>query len=390
VLCVPGAETRLLHEAGSGTGPLAEVAAALREAGDAGLVLAGPRLAGGRGAGAAAAWSFAAGAGARFAYVTRRANDRGALLAGVHPRLLPGGRRFEDPAARAEVEQVWGPVMAPDEGRNQHDILRAAAAGELDVLFLIGVDPLTDHPDADLARRALDNVPVKIVQSLELGSLEPYADAFLPAAPFVEKDGHVTTWEGRGQRIRPARPVEGISRPDWEIFVGLAEALGDDLGFGTLDELHEEMGLVLAPSDGAARTGTTMATGYGEPSVPEGAVLLCTYPLLVDEGRLSERADELKAALEEEAFVEVHPSDAAIFGLTDGGRAVVRTETGEAELPVRVTEHVASGVAFVPFNNPGLRANVLLSGSFTTTATFEAVAAPDAGAEASAPEEVPA
>ncbi len=28
----------------------------------------------------------------RFQYVTRRANDRGALLAGVHPSLLPGGR----------------------------------------------------------------------------------------------------------------------------------------------------------------------------------------------------------------------------------------------------------------------------------------------------------
>ena len=38
--------------------------------------------------------------------------------------------------------------------------------------------------------------------------------------------------------------------------------------------------------------------------------MLFTYPLLVDEGRLSEGADELKAALEDEAFVELHPADA--------------------------------------------------------------------------------
>ena len=43
--------------------------------------------------------------------------------------------------------------------------------------------------------------------------------------------------------------------------------------------------------------------------------LLFTYPLLVDEGRLSERADELKAALEDEAFVEIHPDDAAARGV---------------------------------------------------------------------------
>ena len=73
------------------------------------------------------------------------------------------------------------------------------------MLFLIGVDPLRDYPDAALVRRALENVPVKVVQSLELGALEPYADAFLPAAAFLEKDGHVTTWEGRAQRLRPVR-----------------------------------------------------------------------------------------------------------------------------------------------------------------------------------------
>ncbi len=105
--------------------------------------------------------------------------------------------------------------------------------------------------------------------------------------------------------------------------------------------------------------------------------MLVTYPLLVDEGRLSERADELKAALEDEAFVELHPADAASLGVADGGRAIVRTEAGEAELPVVVTEHIAAGVAFVPFNQPGLAANTLLSGQMVARATISAA---DAGA----------
>jgi len=382
ILCRPGEEPWLL-DGGSDHADIAAALEALAGAGEEGLVLAGPRLADHR----SAVWwasQAASKAGASFAYVTRRANDRGALVAGVHPTLLPGGRSFGGPEDRAEVEAVWGPIMATEGGRNWRGILEACANREIDVLFLIGIDPLRDYPDAALALLALQNVEHTVVQSLELGSLGPFADAFLPAVPFLEKDGHVTTWEGRSQRLRPVRGPEGISLPDWEIFATFGLAAGGDLGFETLDELHEEMGRLLAPQ---APHGTWIGEAGTAPlPVEEGRVRLVTYPLLVDEGRLSERADELKAALEHEPFLEVHPDDAAAFGLTDGGRAVVRTDAGEAELAVRVTPHIAQGAAFVPFNQPGLAANTLLSGSFTTVATLEPVAVE---AEAVA-EEVPA
>jgi NADH-quinone oxidoreductase subunit G len=387
--CRPGDEAWLLEpEGGEPRVEVAGVVAALRDAGERGLVIAGPRLSATWG-GVAAAQRLASSTGARFAYATRRANDRGALATGVHPSLLPGGRRFGVDDDRAEVEALWGPILAADEGRNWRGILEACAAREVDVLFLIGVDPLRDYPDAALARRALENVPRKVVQSLELGSLAPFADAFLPAAPFLEKDGHVTTWEGRSQRLRPIRGPRGISLPDWEIFASLALAAGGDLGFETLDELHDEMGRLLAPRERDA-TRFDALPGAAPIALADGELALFTYPLLVDEGRLSQRSDELKAALEDEAALEVHPEDAATRGLADGGRAIVRTAAGDAELPVRVTEHLAAGSVFVPFNQPGFSANILLSGTFTTAATVEAVepagdaetAAADAGVSA--------
>jgi NADH-quinone oxidoreductase subunit G len=357
VLCAPGDEARLL--AGGADLVMDEALAALGEAGADAIVIAGERP-----GVADAALAAAAAAGARATYVTRRANDRGALRAGVHPSLLPGGRAVGD---ADEVEAVWGPIFDREPGRDTNAILRACAEREIDVLFLVGVDPLRDVPDAALARRALQNVPIKVVQSLELGDLETFADAFLPAAAFIEKDGHVTNWEGRGQRLRPIRGALGIGLPDWEIFASLALACGGDLGFETLEELHEEMGRVLAP--GAPRT----VPPAPAPTPSADGLRLFTYPLLVDEGRLSERADELKAALQEPAFVEVHPADAEAFGIADGGRVVVRTDAGRAELEARVTDDVASGAVFVPFNQPGLAANELLSGELTTGVTLEAV-----------------
>jgi len=56
------------------------------------------------------------------------------------------------------------------------------------------------------------------------------------------------------------------------------------------------------------------------PVTPPGGdgLTLLTYPLLIDEGRLTEGADELKQALEEPAFVELHADDASARGLVDG------------------------------------------------------------------------
>ena len=366
ILAAPGEALALLDADGpTGNADFDAAASALREAGDAAVVIAGERLAERLG-GAESAMALAFEAGARFTYVTRRANDRGALRAGVHPRLLPGGRTAED--GLDEVEAVWGPVMNRVPGRDSHAILQACADGKIDVLLLVGVDPLRDATDADLALRALQNVPYKVVQGLELGSLEPFVDAFLPAAPFLEKTGHVTTWEGRGQLMHPVRGTEGISLADWEIFASMALACGGDLGFETLEELHEEMAGLLAPRE------VMLAVGAPETDRAADGLRLFTYPLLVDEGRLSDRADELKAALAQEPFVEIHPADADGLGIVAGARAVVRTAAGAAELPARVTEDVARGSVFVPFNQAGFAANALLSGSFTAEVTLEPIA----------------
>jgi NADH-quinone oxidoreductase subunit G len=373
-LCRPEHQTYVLERIHDGDDEAetfeGRVAAALREAGAEAVVIAGERLAE-HPLAADVALSVAQRFGARFAYVTRRANDRGALRAGLHPALLPGGRRVSNVGERGEVEAVWGPLSTADPGRPARQILEACARREVDVLFLIGVDPLRDFPDARLARRALANVRYKVVQGLELGELEPYADAFLPAAAWSERDGHVTDWEGRSQRMRPVRGPLGLSRPDWEIFAGLAEAMGRELAFASLEDLQEEAAGLLALR--AVPVRSTAWTGTGRPQLL-GDLTLFAYPLLVDEGRLVEGATELKAALEDDAFAEMHPADAEKRGVQDGGRVRVKTEAGELTLPVRVTQGVAAGSVFVPFNQRGSPANAVLAGGFVGPVVVERLA----------------
>ncbi|MFM8944703.1 MAG: molybdopterin dinucleotide binding domain-containing protein, partial [Actinomycetota bacterium] len=118
------------------------------------------------------------------------------------------------------------------------------------------------------------------------------------------------------------------------------------------------------------------------PPAPGDGLTLFSYPLLVDAGRLARGADELHAALGEPAFLELGIADAERLGLADGSPARVRTAAGEATLPVRVREHVAPGTAFVPFNNPGLRANTLLAGSHAIGVEVAAAEAAVVGGDA--------
>jgi NADH-quinone oxidoreductase subunit G len=224
--------------------PEDRIRAALEEAGSEAVVLAGPRLLDTPGA-VSEVMQIAQEMRAKFALVCRRANDRGALGAGLHPELLPAGLVVAGEEDRGALEKVWGASIPADPGRDTREILQAAADREIDVLFIVGSDPLTDFPDAALAQRALENVRYKVVVDISAGAMGIYADAMLPAAPYLEKNGHYTDWEGRSQRLRPVRSPTGLARSEWEIFQALSEAMGAEMGFHSLDDLHEEMAKVL-------------------------------------------------------------------------------------------------------------------------------------------------
>ena len=197
-------------------------------------------------------------------------------------------------------------------GRSAREILEACADREVDVLFLVGADPLRDVPDAELARRALSNTPAQ-GRAVARARRARAVRGRVPAGRRLGRAGGPPHGLGGPPAADAAvRTPAGVSRPDWEIFAGLAEAMGRPLGFGTIEDLRAEAAGLLEPRTVNPRT--TAWTGTGPPK-RLGELTLLSYPLLVDEGRLSEGAAELKAALGDEAFLEVHPEDAEKRGL---------------------------------------------------------------------------
>src|SRR5690606_34732152 len=89
----------------------------------------------------------------RFLSALRRGNVHGALDMGLAPGLLPG-RTDLDAGGQWYRDAGWASVPS-SRGLDTTGILQAAAGGKLDVLILVGADPLTDFPDSQLATKAL-------------------------------------------------------------------------------------------------------------------------------------------------------------------------------------------------------------------------------------------
>jgi NADH-quinone oxidoreductase subunit G len=248
-------------------------------AGDGIVVVLGRTSLAERGESVAAAASTLAAAwpGARFLPVLRRANVHGALDMGLSPGLLPGRVTLDAAAEWYEADDAWGLVPeAP--GRDTRAILEAAAAGEVEVLFLLGADPLSDFPDRDLAKRGLAGArSVICVDTLRNASTD-HARIVLPAAAFGERAGTTTNCEGRVSRLAQKIVAPGVAWPDWMIASEIATFLGADLGFESLEAIAEEIER-LAPSHRGLTRVVLSSPGAADgvvlplPEVPVGTLL---------------------------------------------------------------------------------------------------------------------
>jgi NADH-quinone oxidoreductase subunit G len=158
--------------------------------------------------------------------------------------MLPGRTTLDH--GRGALAGHW-PTVPATRGLDATGILRAAAAGELDVLVLLGSDPLCDHPDRTLAQAALAQVPHVVALDRFVTESVTHADVILPVAGLAESEGTTTNVEGRVSRLKQSVTPPGTARPDWMIGVDLAWLLGHDLGLDTAEQIRAEM-VALAPS----------------------------------------------------------------------------------------------------------------------------------------------
>ena len=121
-------------------------------------------------------------------------------------------------------------VLPAKGGLDTQAILKAAKAGKLDVVYLLGADEI------DMA--SLGNAFV-IYQGTHGDAGAHRADVILPGAAYTEKSAIYVNTEGRPQMTDRAIFPPGDAREDWAIIRALSAVLGKTLDWDALSEVRD-------------------------------------------------------------------------------------------------------------------------------------------------------
>ncbi len=321
-------------------------------------------------------------------------NVQGACDLGALPNVYPGYQKVVDDAARAKFEKAWDVKLDNKVGLTVVEMIKAAYAGKVKALYIMGENPMVSDPDLNKVEKALESLDFLVVQDIFLTPTAKLADVVLPAASFAEHEGTFTNTERRVQRLYKAIDAPGDAREDWRIVCDIAGRLGYQMSYDCPADIMDEIALVTPiyggmgyerlngvglqwPCLDKSHPGTKFlhqdkfARGLGKffpvefkapPEWPDAE-----YPLILTTGRMlfhfhtgsmTRRAKALDEHIPE-GMVELNPADAKRLGITHNERVKVSSRRGEISIKAQVTDKVGEGVVFIPFHFAESAANTL-------------------------------
>ncbi len=318
-----------------------------------------------------------------------KGNAFGAALAGLLPDAGPGGRALAE--VQGDLKTTWDRAIATEPGMTAPEIIDASGQGRLDVLYVVAADPATDAPDRARWNEARSRLPFLVVQDAFLTQTAQMADVVLPALVAPEKDGTVSSIEGRIQRLRAAVPGPGQARADWGIFAALAARMGALLAYSGWEEIFNEMRTLIPALAVDARVppmGARTDRGPTPLRPPAGTragaangefpLVLIPGDVLFDRGAMTARSTAI-ADLAGEPWVLMHPDDAAQVRVAAGEAVVLQSPRGAAAVRVKLSTALLPGQVFLPRGYDGVPANALEDLAEAVTRVRAIALAPVAG-----------
>ncbi len=340
-------------------------------------------------------------------------NVQGASDSGAMPFHYPGYMEVDRPENATRWEQAWNIEpggLSRKRGLTTTEILSHVRPGGVRSLYIMGENPMMTEPNLNVTRHHMEQLEFLVAQDIFINESGAFADVFLPATSWAEKEGTFTNTDRRVQRVRQAIAPRGQARPDWQIMCDLAQRLEKRLGrpvsakwdYTHPEEVYREMASVVPafagitydriekvglqyPVPNTSHPGTpflfadTFPSGRGKffplEYVPVAEPPDDEYPLILTTGRVLEhwhggtmtrhsKLDELYP----EALLELNEVDAEQFGIQTGDVVRVSSRRGSVVLRARVSDQCNLGVVFIPMHFSEAAANLLTIDALDATA----------------------
>jgi anaerobic selenocysteine-containing dehydrogenase len=340
--------------------------------------------------------------------ITGQCNAMGSRLWSSTTNLL-GHHKFESEedrkkvaaALRIDVDRI------PSEGSWSYDgILEGIREGKIRGLWVIATNPAHSWIDQNDARQLLDELDFLVVQDMyHTTETARHADLLLPAAGWGEKEGTFINSERRYGLLKKVRRAPGEALADFQIFRAIAHYWGvadmfsewtdPEAVFRIMQRVSEGMpcditgieGYEQIDACGGIQWPWSMADRQqqGQPAqqrrlfadgnfyhdnqrarlivaevtpVPEPTNQEFSFVLLSGRGTVSQwhtqtrtsKSPVLNKLYPQYPYVEIHPSDAAAIGATNGCLLRLRSRRGEAIAAACLSPTVQPGQVFMPMH----------------------------------------
>jgi assimilatory nitrate reductase catalytic subunit len=341
--------------------------------------------------------------------ITGQPNAMGGREVGGLANLLAAHMDIDNASHRQIVQDYWSsPTIVDQPGLKAVDLFKRIGSGEVKAVWIIATNPLVSMPNRKDVETALEKCELVVVSDyVSSNDTMAYADIKLPATSWSEKDGTVTNSERRISRQRAFLPPLGEARHDWKTICDVAQKMGfsgfefnnpheifleyagltaykndgtRDLDLSGLSQLtleeYEELSPIQWPVNANNPQGTRRLfvdgkyytrTGKAQCSALEYRAPLQSvssdYPFVLNSGRLRDQWHTMtrtgvSAELSqhaEEAFLFMHPRDAAALGFGEGSyvrvqSAVSGSEQSQVILPLKFDEGLRQGELFAPIH----------------------------------------
>lgn len=326
-------------------------------------------------------------------------NVQGACDMGALPSDYVGYRKVADQETTDWFNEYYGTNLPAKPGLTLVEMMNAAHAGDLKVLYIHGEDPVLSDADIKHTKEALANLDMLIVQELFMTDTAQCADVVLPAAGWGEQEGTFTNGERRVQCLHKAQePPEGAML-DWKIMEEIAVRMGvprEKFHYESAEEIFEEIRECAPIFAGMnrERLDTPEALHWPCPSVddpcqplmhkdkfahPDGLGVFQAlehrgpvevpdeeYPLLLTTTRvlfhyhaaMTRRCKTLDNEVKT-GFIEINTEDAKELGILNNEIVKASSRRGEIEIPARVTDDIKKGIVNIPMHFTECAANML-------------------------------
>ncbi|MBT3184809.1 MAG: molybdopterin-dependent oxidoreductase [Nitrospina sp.] len=283
-------------------------------------------------------------------------NSQGVNDMGCTPEFLPGYQPAKDSSG---------------------DLFQNCVDGTLKFLYIAGEDPIQSYYKPQVVKEALRTVPFLVVSDIFMTDTARMADLILPSSTFAEKDGTYTNMSRHVQRVAAAVIPQGLSKPDFDILIELAEALGKPFENTDIASVQQEIGSVapiykgVFPGDKSVqwKPASTNAnpqfringTSTGQNGASGYPFTLQTNNHMFHIGSYSQYAKAL-VDIGPECIAELHPDDAKELKISTGDNIVVESPEGKVEVKVKTSRVTSRGMLYIPKNWTTVPVNALRNG----------------------------